>query len=157
MWGFKTSMLLSRAIWWLYHGIVLIIFDLYSSSSIWRNILRGHAGLYRLSRLNSLPRSLIVNPCYGGTVRLGLEPMAGMLLSRSSWRLYHGTALIFIIILNYWFCFLNVLNWLMVLPGLSSAIYDRSAQPKEDSLFCVLGDWYVRVTSPLSTWLPKIT
>ena len=46
------------------------------------------------SRLSSLPRSRIskVNTCYGGTVRLRLEPMAGMLLSRSSWRLYHGTA-----------------------------------------------------------------
>ena len=34
------------------------------SSSIFRNVLRGHAGLNRLSKLNSLTRSRIVNPCY---------------------------------------------------------------------------------------------
>ena len=33
----------------------------------------------------------IFNPCYGGTVHSGFEPMTDMLLSRSSWRLYHGT------------------------------------------------------------------
>ena len=55
-----------------------------SSSSIWRNLLRGHTGLYRRSRLNSLQRSQIVNPCYEGTVHSRLEPMTGMLLSRSS-------------------------------------------------------------------------
>ena len=49
------------------------------SSSIRRNVLRGHVGLYRLSSLNSLPRSRIVNPCYGGTVHSELEPMTGML------------------------------------------------------------------------------
>ena len=37
-------------------------------SSIWRNVQRGHAGLFRLSRLNSLPHSRIVNPYYGETV-----------------------------------------------------------------------------------------
>ena len=31
-------------------------------------------GLYRLTRLNSLPRSRIVSPCYGETVHSGLEP-----------------------------------------------------------------------------------
>ena len=58
----------------------------------WRNVLHGHAGLYKHSRLNSLPRSRRVNPCYGGTVHSGLKPITGMLLSRWSWRLYHGTA-----------------------------------------------------------------
>ena len=33
----------------------------------------------------------IVSPTYGGTVYSGLEPMMGILLSRSSWRLYHQT------------------------------------------------------------------
>ena len=36
-------------------------------------------------------RSRIVSPAYGGTVYSGLEPMTDMLLSRSSWRLYHQT------------------------------------------------------------------
>ena len=48
----------------------------------------------RLSKLNSSPRSRIVNACYGRTVHSGLEPMMGMLLSRLSWRLYHWTALV---------------------------------------------------------------
>ena len=34
-----------------------------------------HAGLYRLSRLKTLPRSRIVNPCNGGTVHFRLEWM----------------------------------------------------------------------------------
>ena len=55
-----------------------------SSSSIWRNVLRGHAGLCRLLRLNSLPHSRIANPCYGGTVHSRLEPMTDMFLSRTS-------------------------------------------------------------------------
>ena len=55
-----------------------------SSSSIWPNVLRGHVGLYKLSRLNSLPRSQIVNPCYEGKVYSWLEPTTGMLLSRAS-------------------------------------------------------------------------
>ena len=59
---------------------------------IWRNVLCGHAGLCRLSVLNSLPHSRIVNPCYGGTIHSMLEPMTGMLLRRSSWRLYHWIA-----------------------------------------------------------------
>ena len=56
--------------WWFYkYGIILPMFHVRipvwfhsNSSSLWRNVLRGHAGLYRLSRLNSLPRSRIVNP-----------------------------------------------------------------------------------------------
>ena len=35
--------------------------------------------------------SRIVSPMYGGTVYSGLEPMMGMLLSRTSLRLYHQT------------------------------------------------------------------
>ena len=31
------------------------------------NVKRGHAGLYRLSRLNSLSHSQIVNPCFQAT------------------------------------------------------------------------------------------
>ena len=55
--------------------------------------LRRHAGLYRLSRLNSIPRSRVSpNPCYGRTVHSRFEPITGMLLSRSSWRLYNGIA-----------------------------------------------------------------
>ena len=42
--------------------------------------------------LISLSCSRIFNHCYGETVHSGLEPKTGMLLSRSSWRLYHGTA-----------------------------------------------------------------
>ena len=38
-----------------------------------------------------ISHSWIVSPMYGGTVHLGLEPMTGMLLSRTSWRLYYGT------------------------------------------------------------------
>ena len=36
--------------------------------------------------------AIIVNPCYGGTIHFRLEPITGMLLNRSKWRLYHGTA-----------------------------------------------------------------
>ena len=46
--------------------------NLIRSSSIWRNVPRGHA-LYRLSRFNSLPRSRIVNPCYGEHSILGMQ------------------------------------------------------------------------------------
>ena len=37
------------------------------------------------------PHSRILSPTYGDTVHLGLEPMTGMLLSRTSWRLYYET------------------------------------------------------------------
>ena len=33
----------------------------------------------------------IVRPTYGGTVHSGLEPMKGMLLTRTSWRVFHET------------------------------------------------------------------
>ena len=54
-----------------------------SSSSIWRNVLRGHAGLYKLARLSSLPRSWIFYPHmdphhYGRTVYSRLELKTGM-------------------------------------------------------------------------------
>ena len=48
------------------------------------NVLRGHTGLYRLSRLYSIPRSRIVSPYYGGTVHSGLELITSVLLDRSS-------------------------------------------------------------------------
>ena len=48
------------------------------------NVLRGHAGLYRLSRLYSIPRSRIVSPYYWGTVHSVLELITGVLLSRLS-------------------------------------------------------------------------
>ena len=41
-----------------------------------------------------IPHSRIVSPTYGGTVHAGLEPMTGMLLNRTSWRLYYKTGLI---------------------------------------------------------------
>ena len=46
------------------------------SSSIWRNVLRGHTGLYRLSRINSLQRSRIDSQILdtGGRTILGLNP-----------------------------------------------------------------------------------
>ena len=37
------------------------------------------------------PHSRIVSPTYGGTVYSRLEPITGMLLSRTNWRLYHET------------------------------------------------------------------
>ena len=37
--------------------------------------------------------SWIVSPTYGRTFHSGLEPLTGMLLSRTSWRLYHQTGL----------------------------------------------------------------
>ena len=37
------------------------------------------------------PHSRIVSPTYGGAVYFGIEPMTGMLLSRTSWRLYNET------------------------------------------------------------------
>ena len=50
------------------------------------------------------PHSRIVSPTYG-TVYLGLEPMTGMLFSRTSWRLYHETGCLYIILL-----LLSILN-----------------------------------------------
>ena len=41
------------------------------------------------------PHSRIVSQMYGGTIYLVLEPMMGMLLSRSSWRLHHETGMLF--------------------------------------------------------------
>ena len=37
------------------------------------------------------PHSRIVSPTYDGAVYLGIEPMTGMLLSRTNWRLYYET------------------------------------------------------------------
>ena len=57
-----------------------------SSSSIWRNVLRGHSGLYigfrDLINYHVEPDSQIL--ATGGRSHSGLEPMTGMLLSRSS-------------------------------------------------------------------------
>ena len=39
------------------------------------------------------PHSRIVSPTYGDTVYLEIEPMTSMLLSLTSWRLYHETGL----------------------------------------------------------------
>ena len=58
--------------------LLLLLFDV--------NVLRGHAGLYRLLRLDSVSSSRIVSPCHGGTVDFMLEPMTS-----SSWRLYYRT------------------------------------------------------------------
>ena len=41
--------------------------------------------------------SRIVSPTYGDTVHLGLEPMAGLLLSRTSWQLYYETVPVLIL------------------------------------------------------------
>ena len=41
--------------------------------------------------IDSPPHSRIFSPTYGGAVYLGIEPITGMLLSRTSWRLYYET------------------------------------------------------------------
>ena len=68
----------------------------YSSSSLAQQPLSVKACLYPLVKWAWLSVTYcyhrrIVSPTYGGTVYSGLEPMTGMFLSRSSWRLYHQT------------------------------------------------------------------
>ena len=50
-------------------------------------------GFQSISHLIPPPHSRIVSPTYGGAVNLGVEPMTGMLLSRTSWWLYYETGL----------------------------------------------------------------
>ena len=87
---FSTSDFSCKAI---FYQNLQFIFISSPSYSIGVNVLRGHAGLYRLSRFYSVPRSRIVSPCYGRTVHCGLEPMTDRLLSRSL-TLYHGKKII---------------------------------------------------------------
>ena len=62
----------------------------------WKNLLRllnnaVHNRNWPWKRCIDSPHSRIVSLTYGGTVQSGLEPMTGMLLSRSSWRVNHET------------------------------------------------------------------
>ena len=65
------------------------VFDYNSSSSLVQQPLSVKPCLYHLWGWLSVtyglpPHSRIVSPTYGGTVHLGLEPITGMLLSRTS-------------------------------------------------------------------------
>lgn len=72
-----------------------------SSSSIWRSVLCGHAGLYRFSRLIQVPLSRIVGRCHRGNtgVHSRLEPITSIPLKRTSWRLVRGTGPLYISLL----------------------------------------------------------
>ena len=67
-----------------------------SSSSLAQQPLSVKACLYPLVKWAWLSvtycyHSRIVSPTYDGAVYSGFEPMTGMLLRRTSWRLYHQT------------------------------------------------------------------
>lgn len=57
-----------------------------TSSSTWFNVLRGYAGLYRISRLYSVPESQIIWPCYGGTVHSTLVAYDGHVVKSRNMR-----------------------------------------------------------------------
>ena len=89
-------------LFWCYNCIPLMVLTciigktISSSSSLAQQPLSVNACLYPLVKWAWLSliycyHSRIVSPTYGGTVYSGLEPMTGMLLSRTSWRLYHQT------------------------------------------------------------------
>ena len=63
-----------------------------SSSFMAQQPLTVKAWMYPTSGLSVtywFTQSWIVSPTYGSTDHLGLEPMTGMLLSRTIWQLYH--------------------------------------------------------------------
>ena len=60
-----------------------------------RSRVSSHPKPHPVSALNG-----IVSPTYGGAVYLGIEPMTGMLLSRTSWRLYYETGIVILACIN---------------------------------------------------------
>ena len=87
--------------------LITILFNLILLLLLAQQPLPVKACLYPLVKWARLSvtfcyRSRIVSPRYGNTVYSGLEPMTGMLLSHSSWRLYHQTGPFEFNISVYW-------------------------------------------------------